>query len=174
MASRPIKKAAASPAESDVTRGKVIRPSGMFSSEQSVGTALRETYYAFCRNMTGHLAREGVTLGMWFVLRELWKEDGLSQSVIAKRTGTQAPSVVQVVHALERADLVRRTRSDSDGRIWHLCLTAEGKKLEARLAHAVLPVNREALVGFSRSETATLLDMLRRLRLNAGRSTEER
>ena len=173
MASRPMKKAVASPADREATRGKVIRPSGMFSSEQSVGTALRETYYAFCRNMTGHLAREGVTLGMWFVLRELWIEDGLSQAMIAKRTGTQAPSVVQVVHALERADLVRRTRSDSDRRVWRLRLTPEGKTLEARLAHAVLPVNREALVGFSRSETASLLDMLRRLRINAGHSTEE-
>ena len=173
MASRPVKKSASSPSDEAPSRGQVIRPSGLFSSEQSVGTALRETYFAFCRNMTGHLAREGVTLGMWFVLRELWKEDELSQAVIAKRTGTQAPSVVQVVHALERAGLVRRTRSESDRRVSRLCLTPEGKILEARLAHAVLPVNREALVGFSRSETAALLDMLRRLRLNASPATED-
>lgn len=173
MPPRSVKKPDPIAPDHAAARGNVAHFAGIVVSEHSVGTALRETYYAFCRSMTKRLAREGITLGMWFVLRELWNEDGLSQGVIAKRTGTQAPSVVNIVNTLEREGLVRRSRTDADRRVSSISLTREGKTLEARLTRAVLPVNREALDGFSRAETATLLEMLGRLRTNIGRPPED-
>ena len=175
MPSRPVKKA--EPTDSPVNvspRDNVFHPASIFTAEHRVGTALRETYYAFCRSMSAVLAPQGITLSMWFVLRELWNQDNLSQGVIAKRTGTSAPSIVNIVKTLEREGLVRRSTSEADRRVSFISLTREGKLLEARLTRAVLPMDREALAGFSRSEVNLLLDMLRRLRVNNAHPEEDR
>ena len=175
MPSRPVKKP--EPTDSSVNvspRGNVLHPTSNFTAEHRVGTALRETYYGFCRSMSAVLSRQGITLSMWFVLRELWNQDGLSQGVIAKRTGTSAPSIVNIVKALEREGLVRRSTSEADRRVSFIALTREGKLLEARLTRAVLPMDAEALSGFSKSEVNLLLNMLGRLRANTARLAEDK
>ena len=173
--SRPAKKTALIDTPANVsTRSNVLHPTSNFTAEHRVGTALRETYYGFCRSMSAVLSRQGITLSMWFVLRELWNQDGLSQGVIAKRTGTSAPSIVSIVKALEREGLVRRTTSEADRRVSFIFLTREGKLLEARLTRAVLPMDAEALSGFSKSEINMLLSMLSRLRANTARLVEDK
>ena len=77
-----------------VTRAPTRKP--------TVGTALRLTYRAFARDLARRLAPHGVTLLMWFVLRELWKRDGLSQAEIAGAADRQASAIVSVVRSPRR------------------------------------------------------------------------
>jgi DNA-binding MarR family transcriptional regulator len=150
----------------------VVHPAELFSSERSIGTALRETYRMFCRALNRRLLPEGVTLGMWFVLRELWAEDGLSQTVISRRTATHAPALVGIVNSLERAGLVQRRLNTKDKRVSCVFLTARGKLLEARLTPAGLCVNSASLAGFSAAEVTMLLGALTRLRANLAADEE--
>jgi DNA-binding MarR family transcriptional regulator len=141
-----------------------------FSAQQSIGTALRETYRSFARSLGPRLQEQGVTLAMWFALRELWGRDGLSQSEIARNIDSHASAVVGIVDALRRAKLVRLERSSADRRVSVVRLTAAGRAIRSRLVPHGLDVNRTALDGFSPDEVRTLFAMLTRLRGNLART----
>ena len=138
----------------------------------TVGTALRLTYRAFARDLAHRLQPHGVTLLMWFVLRELWKRDGLSQSEIATATDRQASAIVSVVRALQDAGLVRVTRSTTDGRRSVVRLTAAGRRLEPVLTAHGRRLSQTAQRGFTAVEKRSLMKMLARLRRNIGSNGE--
>ena len=138
----------------------------------TVGTALRLTYRAFARDLARRLAPHGVTLLMWFVLRELWKRDGLSQAEIAVAADRQASAIVSVVRSLQAAGLVRVTRTANDGRRTVVRLTRAGRKLEPVLTAHGKMLSQTAQRGFSAAEKRALMDMLARLRRNIGSNGE--
>ena len=138
----------------------------------TVGTALRLTYRAFARDLARRLQPHGVTLLMWFVLRELWKRDGLSQNEIASATDRQASAIVSVVRSLQAAGLVRVTRSANDGRRSVVRLTRAGRKLEPVLTAHGKSLSQTAQRGFSAAEKRSLMEMLERLRRNIGSNGE--
>ena len=138
----------------------------------TVGTALRLTYRAFARDLARRLAPHGVTLLMWFVLRELWKRDGLSQNEIATATDRQASAIVSVVRTLRNAGLVRVTRSAKDGRRSVVRLTRAGRRLEPVLTAHGRNLSQTAQRGFSGAERRALMAMLARLRHNIGSNGE--
>ena len=138
----------------------------------TVGTALRLTYRAFARDLARRLAPHGVTLLMWFVLRQLWKRDGLSQAEIAGATDRQASAIVSVVRSLQAAGLVRVTRSAKDGRRSVVRLTRAGRKLEPVLTAHGKSLSQTAQRGFTAAEKRALMDMLARLRRNIGSNGE--
>jgi MarR family transcriptional regulator, organic hydroperoxide resistance regulator len=143
-----------------------MRRTHQSASKPTVGTALRLTYRAFARDLTGRLQPHGVTLFMWFVLRELWKRDGLSQAEIAKATDRQASAIVSVVRALQEAGLVRVSRSASDGRRSVVRLTRAGRRLEPVLTAHGRDLSQTAQRGFTGDEKRSLMEMLERLRRN--------
>jgi len=142
------------------------------STRITVGTSLRLTYRAFARDLARRLAPHGMTLLMWFVLRELWKRDGLSQTEIASATDRQASAIVSVVRALHEAGLVRVSRSAKDGRRSVVRLTAAGRRLEPVLTAHGRKLSQTAQQGFSAAERRRLMAMLERLRHNIARNGE--
>lgn len=142
------------------------------STRTTVGTALRLTYRAFARDLARRLQPHGVTLFMWFVLRELWKRDGLSQSEIAQATDRQASAIVNVVRALQEAGLVQVTRSARDGRRSVVRLTRAGRRLEPVLTAHGKNLSQAAQRGFTAAEKHALMEMLARLRRNIDNNGE--
>ncbi len=132
----------------------------------TVGTALRLTSRAFARDLARRLQPHGVTLLMWFVLRELWQRDGLSQNEIAAATDRQASAIVSVVRTLRKAGLVRVTRSITDSRRSVVRLTPAGRKLEPVLTAHGEALSQTAQRGFTAAEKKSLMQMLERLRRN--------
>jgi MarR family transcriptional regulator, organic hydroperoxide resistance regulator len=133
---------------------------------------LRETYRAFARDLSRRLQPHGVTLFMWFVLRVLWKRDGLSQIEIARAADRQASAIVNVVRALQKARLVRVSRSAEDGRLSLVRLTKAGRDFEPVLTEHSRRLNQVALRGFTRAEQRSLMDILERLQQNIRRNNE--
>jgi DNA-binding MarR family transcriptional regulator len=113
-----------------------------------------------------------VTLLMWFVLRELWKRDGLSQREIAQATDRQASAIVSVVRELQAAGLVQVRRSPNDGRRSVVRLTRAGRRLEPVLTAHGKNLSQTAQRGFSPVEKHALMQMLGRLRHNIGSNGE--
>jgi len=143
-----------------------------FSPQESIGTALRETYRSFARSLAPRLQARGVTLAMWFALRELWHKDGLSQSEIARNIDSHASAVVGIVEALRRGKLVRLERSAADRRVSVVRLTPAGRAIKSRLLPHGIDVNDTALDGFSPAEVRALFAMLTRLRGNLARTNQ--
>ena len=84
----------------------------------------------FARCLQPRIAREGVSIGMWFVLRMLWDEDGMTQRELGERVGINGPTMVTALNSMERAGLVKRVHNQVDRRKINVFLTKRGREFE--------------------------------------------
>lgn len=125
-----------------VSASKSIQGSeGDFPFSESVGYQIRSTHRALQRLLQQKIEAREITLGMWYFLRSLWNEDGLTQRELSKRVGTMEPTTLSAIVSMEKRGLVRRVRNKSDRRKIHIYLTAKGHALKKDL----LPVAREVV-----------------------------
>jgi MarR family transcriptional regulator, organic hydroperoxide resistance regulator len=100
---------------------------------------------------------------MWFFLRALWEEDGISQRVLSQRVGMMEPTTASALTNMERKGLVRRIRNRSDRRIVNVFLTERGQALRRELLPLAAAVNDEALLGIAANDVAQLRTLLGRV-----------
>lgn len=118
------------------------------------------------RLLQARIAPHGVTTGMWYFLRTLWHEDGLSQSELSRRVGAMEPTTQAAILALERKGWVKRTPDARDARKRCVRLTAAGRKLEARLIPLAREVVGVATKGLGKARTRALLAALADVQAN--------
>lgn len=140
--------------------------------EVSVGYQIRATHRALQRYLQGKIEPHGVTLGMWYFLRALWHEDGLTQRELAKRTGTMEPTALTAINAMTREGLVTRVRNKHDRRKQNIYLSERGRALKSELLPLAVDVVNQATSGFSERETTLLLAFLRDIQRNLDESIE--
>jgi len=126
---------------------------------QSFGHVARVAYRAFSQALAQRIEPYGITIGQWRFLRELWREDGITQRELSSRLGMREPSTVAAVRSLEEAGLVRRSRCDSDRRRNHVHLTDKARRLREPLLEHVAAVNAFASEGIPHAE----LELARRV-----------
>lgn len=140
----------------------------IYRAEDSIGFQMRITLRDIRRLLRQVLATEGLTMGVWFFLRVLWEEDGMTQKEITARVGMMQPTAAKALLALERDGLVELSRDPRDRRKMRIFLTRKGWRLKDTLLPKVALVNNEiALAGFSKAEIAVLWKFLERIRANA-------
>jgi DNA-binding MarR family transcriptional regulator len=132
----------------------------------SVGYLVRETHRAFSRSLQARIAEHGVTIGMWFFLRVLWGEDGISQRELSQRVRMMEPTTVTALRAMERRGIVRRERDSGDRRIVKVYLTGHGRALEKALLPRAAAVNAIASKGVTSDEIRALRAVLTKIRAN--------
>lgn len=137
-----------------------------FPPEDSVGYMLRDTYRAFSRELASRIAHEKVTMGMWFFLRALWEEEGLTQRELSRRIGMMEPTTVTALTAMEQRGLVKRERDPNDKRRRIVRLTRKGRNLKAKLLPAAYQTNVLALEGVSEAEIGRLKKTLTKMKRN--------
>ncbi len=133
---------------------------------RSVGYQVRMAHRALQRYLQAKIGPYGVTPGMWYFLRALWNEDGLTQSELSRRIGTMEPTTLTAIAAMERGGLVTRVRSERDRRKQHVFLTERGRALKRELLPLAVEVVDTATAGFSADEVAALLSALSRIQHN--------
>jgi DNA-binding MarR family transcriptional regulator len=130
---------------------------------RSVGYLIRETNRLILAQLQMLLAPHGVTLGQYFVLRELWQHEGFTQRELSEKIAIQEQSTVATIDAMEKRDLVVRVRSTQDRRKIHIHLTERGRALrEHLLGYAAQVINR-ATDDFEPSEVESLRTLLQKL-----------
>jgi MarR family transcriptional regulator, organic hydroperoxide resistance regulator len=127
---------------------------------ESVGYQIRATHRALQRFLQSKIEPHGITLGMWYFLRALWHEDGLTQRELSVRVGTMEPTTLSAILIMEKKGLVRRVRNRDDRRKWHIHLTPKGRSLKAKLLPLARDVVDTAVHNLSRGEVAQLLKAL--------------
>ncbi len=137
-----------------------------FPLEASVGYQIRMVYRGMQRLLHTRIGPHGVNLGMWYYLRALWSEDGLTQSELSRRIGTMEPTTLGAIQSMERSGLVRRVRSEDDRRKVHIHLTKKGRDLERMLMPLAVEVVDTSVAGLSPAEVKLLLKFLRSIRNN--------
>ena len=97
---------------------------------------------------------------MWYFLRVLWDQDGITQSELSRRTGTMEQTVLSAIRDMEQAGLVRRVRDAADRRKMNVFLTEQGRAREAELLPLAIEVVDTALTGLTARERTMLLELL--------------
>ncbi|MGN6459789.1 MAG: MarR family winged helix-turn-helix transcriptional regulator [Pseudolabrys sp.] len=110
------------------------------------------------------LAIEGVTYGMWFFLRVLFEEDGLTQRELSHRVGMMQPTTVAALRAMENSGFVTIKEDKKDKRRMRIFLTEDGRKVGARILPMLHQLNDFALKDVTAEEFQVLRRVLRKVR----------
>src|SRR3954454_19927159 len=137
-----------------------------FPLETSIGYHLRTTNRLIQRLLQTKIEPYGITLGMWYFLRALWEEDGLTQRELSQRIGTMEPTTLTAIAGMERSGLVARKRNEQDRRKINVFLTQRGRDLAADSIPLAVEVVETAVKGFSRREVDLLLALLTDMQRN--------
>jgi MarR family transcriptional regulator, organic hydroperoxide resistance regulator len=124
---------------------------------ESVGYQIRATHRVLQRFLQFKIEPHGITTGMWYFLRALWHEDGLTQRELSSRVGTMEPTTLSAILVMEKKGLVRRLRDASDRRKWHIHLTPKGRAAKTKLLPLAREVVDTAVQNLSRGEVTQLL-----------------
>jgi DNA-binding MarR family transcriptional regulator len=130
---------------------------------RSVGYLVRQTHRAFTRALQARIAPHGVSIGMWYFLRVLWQEDGISQRELSQRVGMMEPTTASALNNMERKGFVRRLRNRTDRRVVNVFLTERGRALRRELLPLAADVNSVAVRGLSVDELGRLRALLGKL-----------
>ena len=70
----------------------------------------------FVAELQTRVAEFRVSAGMWFFLRILWQEDGLTQRELSRKVGLMEPTAFITLANMEKAGLIERSRNKTDRR----------------------------------------------------------
>ncbi|MDN5925855.1 MAG: MarR family winged helix-turn-helix transcriptional regulator [Hyphomicrobiales bacterium] len=146
---------------------------GPLPFDRSIGYQIRLTHRLVQRYLQQKIGPHGVTLGMWYFLRALWHEDGITQRELSFVVGTMEPTTLNAIKSMETLGMVRRVRNSEDRRKINIFLTPRGRKLEGDLMPLARDVVEKAIEGFAPSEIDALLRMLSQIQANVVSRTEE-
>lgn len=105
----------------------------------------------------------GIHIARWRILYVLNKIGPCAQKDISRRTFIDPAAMSRILKEFEQEGLIRRSRSDEDGRRVVAALTPRGKSTVRRLRKARGAFLQSALDGFSASEIETLQELLQRV-----------
>ena len=123
-----------------------------------IGYALRRAQGVIFADFNHALAELNLRPGQFAVLMMIDLNPGASQSRVSAALGIQKANFVATIADLEKRGVVRRRRSDTDGRTYSLGLTPRGRSLlqhaaelqslhEARLIAQIGSEGRQQLLG---------------------------
>lgn len=85
---------------------------------------------------------------------------GVAARQLARALAVTPPNVAVWLDRLESRGLIERERSAADGRLQHICISADGGALVSRAANALLEAEQLMLAGLSAAERAMLVELL--------------
>jgi DNA-binding MarR family transcriptional regulator len=91
--------------------------------------AVYSTAHAFNRFYKPLLDRLGLTYPQYLVMLVLWEQDGLPVKEIGERLFLDSGTLTPLLKRLEKAQLIKRTRSSEDERQVLIALTPQGQAL---------------------------------------------
>ena len=138
---------------------------GFASPEQEVVISILRTNDQF-QYQFGRFFREyGLNQPQYNVLRILHGEGKPLPSLeIASRMITVVPAITALVDKLEKKGYVSRKRCENDRRVWHVSLTAPGKKLLMKMDKPNLGLHSELVSSLTKAECKQLCELLEKAR----------
>ncbi len=127
-----------------LTKQKLTKQAAMIrtlTNPRSTPTPAEHSFRQLIRNyglvervMQPYFARFGISGAQWGVLRNLHRAEeegqaGLRLTDLSRRMLIRPPSVTGIADRLEKAGLIVRRASETDGRSKHVALTEKGRQL---------------------------------------------
>ncbi len=127
------------------------------------GYHLRRAQGAVFEDFMRTMADSRLTPGQFGVLILIDRNNGLSQSALARALGIERSTMVAVIDGLEERNLVERRPSATDGRSYALSLSSPGKRLLADTKPRVRRHEKRLTAGLKPGEMDTLIELLQRI-----------
>ena len=117
-------------------------------------------------NRIARLLREhGLTLSQYNVLRILRGEGKPTPCLeVADRMIQVAPAITRVVDQLLGLELILKTQSQADRRVFHIELTAAAKRLLKKIDNPILELHAHLLSAVPQKDLLTLIAILAKVR----------
>ncbi len=115
------------------------------------------------RAINARLRPYGLDYPRWRVLAVLQEHSGATMGRLADLTSVDRTTLTRTLGLMESAGLIARREQKSDRRSLAISLTAQGRRLFARILPLTLAETDRALTGFSAKEIGVLRDRLRRM-----------
>src|SRR5260370_26534973 len=142
---------------------------------ETFGQLLYGTTRAWRQKLDERLKPMGLSQAKWRTLLHLsLAQDALTQEEIAGRLGVEEPSVVTLLHRLEREDWITRTNSALDRRCKMVLLGRRAQRVIAQIKSRADTLRHELLADISAPDLQMCMKVLARIRDRAENSDKLR
>ena len=149
--------------------------SAMISDRETFGQLLHGAARAWRQKLDERLRPMGLSQAKWRTLLHLsLAQDALTQAEIAARLGVEEPTVVKLLHRLEREGWITRKSSRLDRRCKMVLLGQRAQRVIAQINAAADKLRHELLAGIPTSQLQTCIKVLARIRQKAEKDDKVR
>jgi MarR family transcriptional regulator for hemolysin len=142
---------------------------------EKFGQLLHGTARAWRQKLDERLKPMGLSQAKWRTLMHLAiAEDALTQAEIAARLGVEEPSVVTLLHRLERENWITRTNSALDRRCKMVLLGRRAQRVIAEINSSANTLRHELLADIPNSDLEKCMKVLARIRDRAEKNDKIR
>jgi MarR family transcriptional regulator, organic hydroperoxide resistance regulator len=133
---------------------------------ESLDFLIRDTRLLLTSQIESRIAQQGIPLRIWFPLRVLYQNEGITQRELGRMLGYGDAHAGVIVRAMQRRRLVSRRQSRVDKRRIDLYLTSAGIKMARQTLRAMRTINAQIVAGFSAAEARSFKALLARAHEN--------
>lgn len=134
----------------------------------SLDYLIRDTRLRLYKFIESRIAKLGIPLRIWFPLRVLYRNEGITQRELGRILGFGDAHAGVIVGVMQRHRLVHRKPNRTDKRRIDLYLTPEGRKMARLTLRQMRAVDDRIVAGFSASDARALRTLLLRAHENLG------
>ena len=126
--------------------------------------SLHQVAHAWRIELDRRLRPSGFSHARWLLLLHLSRHDGCTHHELAQHMGIEAATLVRLVDRMEREGMLKRCGSETDRRVKHLRLSADGKNAVVLIRDHAAVLRKEILAASSKEEIGTALKVLNSIR----------
>lgn len=134
--------------------------------ESEIRTLLQTIAIQTRKNYAHKLRELGLHIGQELALFHLWEQEGLTQSQLRNKIGTEASTMSNMLKKLERDEIVYRTPDKRDHRITHVFLTDKGKQLKEPIMKMWKEHEQEMMHGIDSGQLQMVKSTLQQMQRN--------
>lgn len=108
----------------------------------------------------------GLHYGQVFILISLWKNDGQSQTDLAKDLILSPPTINKMVKNLAENKFIESRQSEKDNRVMHVFLTEKGRDAEESFSELFQTLQQDFFVSLTETEQLIFLQLCEKLKAN--------
>jgi len=138
------------------------------SDEETFGQLLHRTARVWRLKLDERLRPMGLSQTKWRTLLHLsLADEALTQAEIAERLGVEEPTVVALLHRLEREGWITRTNCPNDRRCRRVLLARRAQRVISQINATASQLRHELLEDVSRADLRTCMRVLAQIRERA-------
>ena len=146
----------------------------IISDWETFGPLLHGTARTWRQKLDERLKPMGLSQAKWRTLLHLSiAPEALTQAEIAARLGVEEPTVVTLLHRLEKEDWITRRSSTHDRRCKMVLLGRRAQRVIDQINATADELRHELLAGIPRAELHTCIKVLTRIREKAGKDDKQ-